>query len=194
VTGDQYPGFDGLSATRRRAWYVVLLLMSAQIFSYIDRFLPSLLLAPIKADLGLSDFQLGLMLGPAFGLFYVFIGVPIGWLADRYSRRALIAAGIGITANIACAFHIPVWKKAVLGNGKPLVLFFRVEVPILEQRHEYFLADIKMIGGMRAGKKIVSDSQLLKQVYKSSMKVLIDFYGCFMFSIRPDGNGCAMGI
>ncbi|MCW5572161.1 MAG: MFS transporter [Steroidobacteraceae bacterium] len=103
VTGDRHPGFDGLGASRRRAWYVVLLLMFAQIFSYIDRFLPSLMLAPIKADLGLSDFQLGLMLGPAFGLFYVFIGVPIGWLADRYSRRALLATGITIWCSMTAA-------------------------------------------------------------------------------------------
>jgi MFS family permease len=95
--------FDGLSASRRRAWYVVLLLMCAQIFSYIDRFLPSLMLAPIKADLDLTDFQLGLMLGPAFGLFYVFIGVPIGWLADRYSRRALLATGITIWCSMTAA-------------------------------------------------------------------------------------------
>ena len=75
--------YDARTASRQRAWYVVLLLLATQIFSYIDRFLPSLLLAPIKADLELTDFQLGLMLGPAFGLFYVFIGVPIGWLAVR---------------------------------------------------------------------------------------------------------------
>ena len=87
-----------------------------------------------------------------------------GWIQEAAALVALIAAGIGITSNKACAFHIPVRKKTVLGNGKPLVLFFRVEVPILKQRHEYFLADIKMIGGMRAGKKIVCDSQLLKQV------------------------------
>ena len=53
--GDPQSQFDGLGASRRRAWYVVLLLTLTQVFSYIDRFLPSLLLAPIKADLGVSD-------------------------------------------------------------------------------------------------------------------------------------------
>lgn len=93
---DPQSQFDGLGASRRRAWYVVLLLTFTQVFSYIDRFLPSLLLAPIKADLGVTDFQLGLMLGPAFGLFYVFVGLPIGWLADRFSRRTILAVGISI--------------------------------------------------------------------------------------------------
>jgi len=95
--------YDARTASWQRAWYMVLLLMCVQVFSYIDRFLPSLLLAPIKADLGLTDFQLGLMLGPAFGLFYVFIGVPIGWLADRYNRRALLAAGITIWCTMTAA-------------------------------------------------------------------------------------------
>ncbi|MBK6596633.1 MAG: MFS transporter [Proteobacteria bacterium] len=58
--------------------------------------LPSLLLESIKSDLALTDLQVGLLMGPAFGLFYVFVGVPIGWLADRYSRRAILATGITI--------------------------------------------------------------------------------------------------
>ena len=69
--------------TTRYAWYVVVLLLLTQIVSYIDRFLPSLLLQWIKTDLQLTDFQVGLIMGPAFGLFYVFVGVPICWLADR---------------------------------------------------------------------------------------------------------------
>ena len=80
----------------RYAWYVVLLLTLTLVVSYIDRFLPSLLVGSIKQDLGLTDFQVGLLLGPAFGLFYVFVGVPIGWLADRYSRRTILSIGIAL--------------------------------------------------------------------------------------------------
>lgn len=82
--------------TTRYAWYVVSLLLLTQTVSYIDRFLPSLLIQWIKTDLQLSDFQVGLIMGPAFGLFYVFVAVPIGWLADRYSRRKILAAGISV--------------------------------------------------------------------------------------------------
>src|ERR1700734_3877046 len=80
----------------RYAWDVAGLLPLPQVISYLDRFLPSLLLQPIKHDLGLSDLQIGLMLGPAFTLFYIILGLPLGWLADRVSRRALLAAGIAI--------------------------------------------------------------------------------------------------
>lgn len=87
----------------RYAWYVVLLLMLTQTVSYIDRFLPSLLIQWIKTDLELSDFQVGLLLGPAFGLFYVFVAVPIGWLADRHSRRAILAIGISLWCAMTAA-------------------------------------------------------------------------------------------
>jgi predicted MFS family arabinose efflux permease len=43
----------------------------------------SLLIEPIKADLGLTDGQIGLLLGPAFAIFYVTMGVPIGWLTAK---------------------------------------------------------------------------------------------------------------
>lgn len=89
-------GFDGHATSRRYAWYVVGLLTLTQIVSYIDRFLPSLLVASIKQDLALSDFQVGLLLGPAFGIFYVLVGLPIGWLADRIHRRSILAAGIAL--------------------------------------------------------------------------------------------------
>ena len=95
--------FRGYDAPRRYAWYVVILLTFTQVVSYIDRFLPSLLIEQIKSDLTLTDFQVGLLLGPAFGLFYVFVGVPIGWMADRYSRRKILATGIAIWCTMTAA-------------------------------------------------------------------------------------------
>jgi MFS family permease len=91
------------NSSRRYAWYVAGLLTLTQVVSYIDRFLPSLLIQPIKSDLGLTDFQVGLLLGPAFGIFYVFIGIPIGWLADRRSRRAILSIGISIWCAMTAA-------------------------------------------------------------------------------------------
>lgn len=77
------------------AWYVVVLLTCAYILSYLDRWVMSLLVELIKADLQLTDTEMGLLLGFAFALFYATMGIPIGWLADRYSRRTIV--GIGIT-------------------------------------------------------------------------------------------------
>ena len=64
----------------RYAWYMVIMLTIAYIFSFVDRYILGLLIEPIKADLQLSDTQIGLLLGPAFAIFYVTIGLPLGWL------------------------------------------------------------------------------------------------------------------
>lgn len=78
------------------AWRLTLLLTVAYIVSFLDRFVISLLIEPIKASMALTDFQIGLLLGPAFAIFYLTLGIPIGWLADRSARRPLLAAGIAL--------------------------------------------------------------------------------------------------
>ena len=72
------------------AWYVVVLLFGTYTLSYIDRYILSLLIEPVKATLELTDFQIGILLGPAFVLFFVIMGLPFGWLADRKTRRVII--------------------------------------------------------------------------------------------------------
>ena len=76
------------------AWFGVAVLVVAFVFSIADRIIIALLVDPIKADLGLSDTDIGIMMGLAFAIFYALMGLPIGRLADRYSRRSIIAAGI----------------------------------------------------------------------------------------------------
>lgn len=77
-------------------WLVLLLLMTALICSYIDRFAFALLLEPIKSALGASDAALGLLNGVAFGLFFATMGLPLGRLADRWSRKGTIIIGISV--------------------------------------------------------------------------------------------------
>ncbi len=77
-----------------KAWYAVCLLVVAFLFSFIDRIIIALLVGPIKADLGISDFGIGLLQGIAFAVFYAAVGIPIGRWADRYSRRRIIGIGI----------------------------------------------------------------------------------------------------
>lgn len=77
------------------SWYVVSMLTLLYIVSFLDRTIISLVIDPLKADLGVSDTQVSLLSGLAFALFYSVIGVPVGRLADRRSRRWII--GIGAT-------------------------------------------------------------------------------------------------
>jgi MFS family permease len=76
------------------AWWTVAILTLAQILSFIDRMVVAILVDPIRADLHLSDIQIGLLQGLAFALFYGVMGIPLGRMADTANRRVLITAGI----------------------------------------------------------------------------------------------------
>jgi MFS family permease len=85
------------------AWYVVGVLMVIYVLSFIDRQILSLLVGPIKNDLAISDWMMGLLMGPSFAIFYTLFGIPLGRMADSRSRRAIIAAGVAIwSAMTAC--------------------------------------------------------------------------------------------
>ena len=79
-----------------RAWALVVLLTIAYVFSFVDRYIVGLLIEPIKADLALTDEQIGWLIGWAFAIFYATMGIPLGWLVDRARRTWIVAAGIAI--------------------------------------------------------------------------------------------------
>jgi MFS family permease len=75
---------------------VLLILLIAYIFNFIDRQIIGVLAVPIKAELGLSDTELSLMGGIAFALFYSGLAIPIAWLADRKSRVNIISVSVAL--------------------------------------------------------------------------------------------------
>ena len=81
------------SAARR---YALILLFCAYTINYVDRQVVTILQDPIKAELGLTDTQLGLMTGLSFALFYAVLGVPIARLADRRSRKTIITVSMAL--------------------------------------------------------------------------------------------------
>lgn len=95
----------------RKAWYATAVLMIAYTFSFLDRQILNLLVGPIKHDFQLNDVQFALLTGGAFGLFYTVMGLPIGWLADRYPRKWIIGIGIALwslmtaACGLARSFH-----------------------------------------------------------------------------------------
>ena len=82
----------------RVAWYTVFIMFLLYVCSYMDRQVLTMLVQPIKDDLKISDFQMSLLMGPLFAVFYTTLGIPAGWIADRYNRRGLIAIGAGLWA------------------------------------------------------------------------------------------------
>lgn len=91
--------------------YVLGVLVLVYVFNFLDRQILSILNERIKADLGVSDADMGFLYGTAFAVFYAVFGIPLGRLADVWNRRTLIAIGLsfwsvmtalsGLTRNFA---------------------------------------------------------------------------------------------
>ncbi len=78
------------------SWYVLTVLVVIYVLNFVDRNILSILAEDIKADLGLSDDQLGFLYGTAFGVFYALFGIPLGKLADSWHRVRLMSLGLAI--------------------------------------------------------------------------------------------------
>lgn len=77
-------------------WYIVAILTLVYVFNFVDRQIISVLQEPMRAELGLSDTQLGALQGLTFALFYVSMGIPLARWADVGVRRDVVALAVGI--------------------------------------------------------------------------------------------------
>jgi predicted MFS family arabinose efflux permease len=100
---------------------VLAMLVLVYTFNFIDRQIVGILAVPIKADLGLTDTQLGLMGGLAFALFYTLLGIPIAMLADRSNRTTIMTVALVVWSAMTavCGFAQNFWQLflARLGVG-----------------------------------------------------------------------------
>ncbi len=76
------------------------MLSLAYVIAILDRHILVLMVQPVQTDLGITDTQMGLLIGMAFAIFYTFLAIPIGWLADQYNRKNLIALGIALWSSM----------------------------------------------------------------------------------------------
>lgn len=119
------PSSEAVCAPRERgAWWMVCALFLIYVLAWLDRLIISMMVAPIKESLAMSDFQMSLVLGPAFAISYAIFGMPLGWAADHYSRRWVIFGGVLVwaLATIACGF----------ANSFEALMAFRIFVGIGE--------------------------------------------------------------
>lgn len=93
--------------------------MLAYIASYVDRQILTQLVGPIRADLGITDTQFSLLHGLAFALFYTIMGIPIARLADRHSRRAIVATGVAFWSFMTglCGMASNFWQLFLARMG-----------------------------------------------------------------------------
>lgn len=94
------------SAPGARAWAVLIALCFVYVLNFLDRSLVAILAKPIQDSLHITDGQLGLLGGLFFALFYCFIAIPVGWVADKTSRVWVLtfACAIWSGATMACGF------------------------------------------------------------------------------------------
>ncbi|NIB38966.1 MFS transporter [Pseudomaricurvus alkylphenolicus] len=85
----------GEARWRRHRRYVLALLFLVSVFSILDRYILSILLEPIKAELGVSDTAMGFLNGLAFAFFNAVAAIPLARMSDRHSRKWIIALGLG---------------------------------------------------------------------------------------------------
>jgi MFS family permease len=100
-------------------WYATIVLAFLYWLSILDRFIISLLVDPIKADLGLSDVQFGMLHGLAFVFTFTLFGMVFGALADRVNRRRLIYLGVSVwsVATAACGVAQNFWHLLLARVG-----------------------------------------------------------------------------
>ncbi len=108
----------------RYGWFVVFLLVLAYAFGVVDRIVIGLLTQPIKADLQLSDTELGLIQGFAFSLFYAMFALPVGLLVDRWKRVPVLWGGVliwsvaTVTCGLAGTFMTLFLARVFVGAGE----------------------------------------------------------------------------
>ena len=107
-----------------RPSFVLGMLCFVYVLNFLDRQLLSILAKPIQDSLQISDGQLGLISGLYFAMFYCFIAIPVGWLADRTSRVGVLslACAIWSGATVACGmaanYSQLVMARMVVGFGE----------------------------------------------------------------------------
>ena len=119
-----YPSLDVPVVRPARAWGSVAVLLVLALVSLLDRQIIALLVDPIKADLRITDTEIGLLQGLAFTLFYSTAAIPLGWTVDNFSRRMVCWAGVTVWSlgTVACGLSGQFWQlflaRITIGAGE----------------------------------------------------------------------------
>jgi MFS family permease len=95
-------------------WFALGLLFVVALFNYLDRTILSIMQVALKRELGLSDTQLGTLTGLSFALFYTTLALPVARLADRSSRKAVLAAALTVWTLMTAASSMAVGYFSLL--------------------------------------------------------------------------------
>jgi MFS family permease len=104
---------------RASVWGLILLFGLANAIAFIDRSFLNLVVEPVRQSLKLSDMQIGLLIGPAFMIFYSLVALPIGWMSDTFSRKRIILAGLVVWTSCITltGFSNRFWQLILMRMG-----------------------------------------------------------------------------
>jgi MFS family permease len=136
-------------------WWTLVVLVALSAVSYVDRQIISLMVAPIRADLQVSDFQISLLQGIAFALFFATFGLPLGWLVDRAQRRLVIFGGVVVwslataASGLATSFGHLFLARLMVGAGEAALApaAYSMIADLFPRRRLAFALSIFNIGG-----------------------------------------------
>ena len=94
--------------SRWYAHYVLGVLTLVYFFNFVDRNILSILAESIKADLGVTDAQMGFLYGTVFAVFYAVFGIPLARFADVWVRRSVISVGLLFWSAMTAASATPI--------------------------------------------------------------------------------------
>lgn len=135
-------------------WSTVGVLLIMAIVAYLDRQILSLLVGPIRADLNISDMQIGLLQGLAFAILYCVAGLPLGWAVDRVERRSVIFFGVFVwslatlAAGLAETYNHLLWARIFVGMGEAALApaAYSMISDMFAKRQLAFVLSVYMIG------------------------------------------------
>jgi MFS family permease len=137
--------------------YATAVLTLAYTFSFLDRQIITLMVGPIERSLHITDSAFALLTGGAFGIFYTVMGLPLGWLADRLSRKWIATTGVAL------------WSLMTIGCG------------LAQSFLQLLLARIGL--GVGEGSLVPAAYSMLSDYFdKSRLPRALSFFGCGIFA------------
>ena len=162
-----------------RQWGLVACLTVVSMLAQIDKNILVLMVGPIQRDFGASDVQISLLIGAAFAVANIVVGLPSGWLADRFNRRVVIAVGVAIWSlavasnAVASAFVALLVARIVVGGAEALIppsSYSLIRDGVDEQRRARALSVYTMSLMLGTGLSLVLGGPLLGAVQSAGIR------------------------
>ncbi|QHE93601.1 MFS transporter [Pandoraea fibrosis] len=160
-------------------WGLVATLTLMTMLAQIDKNILVLMVVPIQRDFGVSDVQISFLIGAAFAVANIVVGLPAGWLADRFDRRLIIAAGVlvwslAVAANAAATtFAVLVAARVIVGGAEALIppsSYSLIRDGVEESRRARALSVYTMALILGTGLSLVLGGPMMSAIQSSGMK------------------------